>query len=75
MKSKTTGQMERNMNSTKTGHAATKTLADYQRALRRAAEDAFQSDEIDTKMWELRDEGMTKECWIEDKMEEWLSAP
>lgn len=50
------------------------TVETLRNAIARAAEEAFQSEEIDTQMWELRDEGVTKTDWIEDKIEGWIQG-
>ena len=50
-------------------------LAAYERALRAAAEEAYQSEVVDTAMERLiigNQEFADKEDWIEQKMEEWM---
>ena len=49
-------------------------VANLRRALLVAATESFKSEEIDTHMWHLREDGQTKKQWIEDRIGEWISV-
>jgi hypothetical protein len=53
-------------------------LADYKKALRRAAEDAYRNEVVDpgTEALDIGPRGnySSKEEWIESRMEEWLTG-
>lgn len=54
-------------------------LAQYEKALKKAAKEAYQEQVVDTDMVHNtigeNNDFATKEDWIEEKMEEWLLEP
>ena len=56
----------------------TYTLALYEKALKIAAEDMYESEIVETEMEDLvigvENEYCDKEDWVESKMQEWITA-